>query len=133
MQKHWQDIIGFILNPVGTVAEWFLKDTKTGQNITKWAKKLPGKASDWAKSVGKDISKHIGNGKKDIEKAGSNIGKWTTNFISGAKKTLSKWASDIGSNVNKDVEKGKKFATSAGDKIKKWTISSLGLKKLATT
>lgn len=23
LQKHWQDIIGFILNPVGTVAEWF--------------------------------------------------------------------------------------------------------------
>ncbi len=121
LQKHWQDIIGFILNPVGTVAEWFLKDTKTGQNITKWAKKLPGKASDWAKSVGKDISKHIGNGKKDIEKAGSNIGKWTTNFISGAKKTLSKWASDIGSNINKDVDKGKKLATSAGNKIKSWT------------
>lgn len=121
LQKHWKDVIKFIINPIGTVADWFLKDTKTGQNITKWAKKLPGKASDWAKSVGKDIGKHIDNGKKDIEKAGSNIGKWTTNFISDAKKTLSKWASDIGSNVNKDVEKGKKFATSAGDKIKKWT------------
>lgn len=121
LEKNWQKVIGFIINPIGTVAEWFLKDTKTGQNITKWAKKLPGKATDWAKSVGKDIGKHIDNGKKDIEKAGSNIGKWTTNFISGTKKTLSKWASDIGSNINKDVDKGKKFATSAGDKIKKWT------------
>ena len=131
LQKHWKDVIKFIINPIGTVADWFLKDTKTGQNITKWAKKLPGKASDWAKSVGKDIGKHIDNGKKDIEKAGSNIGKWTTNFISGAKKTLSKWASDIGSNVNKDVEKGKKFATSAGDKIKKWTTDFIsGAKKV---
>lgn len=130
LQKHWKDVIKFIINPIGTVADWFLKDTKTGQNITKWAKKLPGKASDWAKSVGKDIGKHIDNGKKDIEKAGSNIGKWTTNFISGAKKTLSKWASDIGSNVNKDVEKGKKFATSAGDKIKNWTTDFIsGAKK----
>ncbi len=131
LQKHWKDVIKFIINPIGTVADWFLKDTKTGQNITKWAKKLPGKASDWAKSVGKDIGKHIDNGKKDIEKAGSNIGKWTTNFISGAKKTLSKWASNIGSNVNKDVEKGKKFATSAGDKIKKWTTDFIsGAKKV---
>lgn len=131
LQKHWKDVIKFIINPIGTVADWFLKDTKTGQNITKWAKKLPGKASDWAKSVGKDIGKHIDNGKKDIEKAGSNIGKWTTNFISGAKKTLSKWASGIGSNVNKDVEKGKKFATSAGDKIKKWTTDFIsGAKKV---
>ncbi|THE20237.1 lytic transglycosylase [Ligilactobacillus animalis] len=131
LQKHWQDVIGFIINPIGTVAEWFLKDTKTGQNITKWAKKLPGKATDWAKSVGKDIGKHINNGKKDIGKAGSNIGKWTTNFISSTKKTLSKWASGIGSNVNKDVEKGKKFATSAGDKIKKWTTDFIsGAKKV---
>lgn len=121
LEKNWQKVIGFIINPIGTVAEWFLKDTKTGQNITKWAKKLPGKATDWAKSVGKDIGKHIDNGKKDIEKAGSNIGKWTTNFISGTKKTLSKWASDIGSNINKDVDKGKKSATSAGNKVKSWS------------
>ncbi len=87
--------------------------------------------TSWAKSVGKDINTNITKGKKEVQKAGSNIGKWTTNFISGAKKTLSKWASDIGSNVNKDVEKGKKFATSAGDKIKKWTTDFIsGAKKV---
>ncbi|WGN89767.1 lytic transglycosylase [Ligilactobacillus faecis] len=77
--------------------------------------------TSWAKSVGKDINTNITKGKKEVQKASSNLGKWSTDFISGTKKTLSKWASDIGSNINKDVDKGKKFATSAGDKIKSWT------------
>lgn len=55
ISKNWTKIIGFIINPVGTIASWFLKDTKTGKNILKWASKLPGKASDWAKSVGKRL------------------------------------------------------------------------------
>lgn len=77
--------------------------------------------TSWAKSVGKDINTNITKGKKEVQKASSNLGKWSTDFISGTKKTLSKWASDIGSNINKDVEKGKKFATSAGNKVKSWT------------
>nr|WP_276535424.1 lytic transglycosylase [Ligilactobacillus apodemi] len=77
--------------------------------------------TSWAKSVGKDINTNITKGKKEVQKASSNLGKWSTDFISGTKKTVSKWASDIGSNINKDVEKGKKFATSAGNKVKSWT------------
>lgn len=87
--------------------------------------------TSWAKSVGKDINTNITKGKKEVQKASSNLGKWSTNFISGTKKTVSKWASDIGSNINKDVEKGKKLATSAGDKIKKWTTDFIsGAKKV---
>lgn len=121
IKKNWIKVVEFMINPIGAVATWFLKDTKTGQSILKWAKKLPDKAAGWAKSVGKDIGNHISKGKKDIEKAGKNIGKWTTGFISDTQKTLKKWASGIGTNFNKDVEKSKKLAIAGSNKLKSWT------------
>lgn len=121
IKKNWIKVVEFMINPIGAVATWFLKDTKTGQSILKWAKKLPDKAAGWAKSVGKDIGNHIGKSKKDIEKAGKNIGKWTTGFISDTQKTLKKWASGIGTNFNKDVEKSKKLAIAGSNKLKSWT------------
>lgn len=126
IKKNWIKVVEFMINPIGAVATWFLKDTKTGQSILKWAKKLPDKAAGWAKSVGKDIGKHISKGKKDIEKAGKNIGKWTTGFISDAQKTLKKWASGIGTNFNKDVEKSKKLAIAGSNKLKSWTTGFIG-------
>lgn len=77
--------------------------------------------TSWAKQVGPNISNYIGKSKKDIEKAGKNIGKWTTGFISDTQKTLKKWASGIGTNFNKDVEKSKKFAVAGSNKLKSWT------------
>lgn len=77
--------------------------------------------TSWAKQVGPNISNYIGKSKKDIEKAGKNIGKWTTGFISDTQKTLKKWASGIGTNFNKDVEKSKKFAVTGSNKLKSWT------------
>lgn len=121
ISKNWTKIIGFIINPVGTIASWFLKDTKTGKNILKWASKLPGKASDWAKSVGKKVGTHITNAKKDFQKAGKNIGNWTTGFVGGAKRTVNTWASNIGNGVHKKVSDGKKAAQEAGKKIDNWT------------
>ncbi|WP_436671785.1 phage tail protein [Lactiplantibacillus plantarum] len=121
ISKNWTKIIGFIINPVGTIASWFLKDTKTGKNILKWASKLPGKASDWAKSVGKKVGTHITNAKKDFQKAGKNIGNWTTGFVGGAKRTVNTWASNIGNGVHKKVSDGKKAAQEAGKKIGNWT------------
>lgn len=126
IKKNWIKVIEFMINPIGAVATWFLKDTKTGQSILKWAKKLPDKATGWAKSVGKDIGNHISKGKKDIEKAGKNIGKWTTGFISDTQKTLKKWASGIGTNFNKDVEKSKKLAIAGSNKLKSWTTGFVG-------
>ncbi|MBO9166542.1 phage tail protein [Lactiplantibacillus pentosus] len=121
ISKNWTKIIGFIINPVGTIASWFLKDTKTGKNILKWASKLPGKASDWAKSVGKKVGTHITNAKKDFQQAGKNIGNWTTGFVGGAKRTVNAWASNIGNGVHKKVSDGKKAAQEAGKKIGNWT------------
>ncbi len=77
--------------------------------------------TSWAKQVGPNISNYIGKSKKDIEKAGKNIGKWTTGFISDTQKTLKKWASGIGTNFNKDVEKSKKLAVAGSNKLKSWT------------
>lgn len=121
ISKNWTKIIGFIINPVGTIASWFLKDTKTGKNILKWASKLPGKASDWAKSIGKKVGTHITNAKKDFQQAGKNIGNWTTGFVGGAKRTVNTWASNIGNGVHKKVSDGKKAAQEAGKKIGNWT------------
>ncbi|MBB1080252.1 lytic transglycosylase [Limosilactobacillus sp. STM2_1] len=88
--------------------------------------------TSWAKSVGKDINKNITKGKKDVQKASSNLGKWTTGFISGTKKTLKKWASGIGSNFNKDVEKSKKLAIAASNKLKGWTTGFISSAKKDT-
>lgn len=77
--------------------------------------------TSWAKSVGKDINTNISKGKKDVRTASSNIHKWSTNFISSAKKDIKSWAQNIGSNIHKDVDKGKKLAKQAGDKVKEWS------------
>lgn len=79
--------------------------------------------TSWAKSVGKDINTNISKGKKDVQTASSNIHKWSTNFISNAKKDIKSWAQNIGSNIHKDVDKGKKLAKQAGDKVKEWSTS----------
>lgn len=121
LDKHWSDIKPAMLSPVLGVATWFLKDTTMGKNITKWAKKLPSKASDWAKDVGPTIDKHISKAKKTITKAGANVGKWFSGFINSTNKTIQKWAGNIGSKVNSAVDKGKKLATKAGEKVGEWT------------
>ena len=121
LKKHWSDIKPAMLSPVLGVATWFLKDTTMGKSITKWAKDLPGKASDWSKSVGSKIDKNITKAKKTITKAGANVGKWFSGFISDTNKTVQKWAGDIGSKVNSAVDKGEKLATKAGEKVGEWT------------
>ena len=121
LDKHWSEINPAMLSPVLSVATWFLKDTTMGKNITKWAKKLPSKASNWAKDVGPTIDKHISKAKKTITKAGANVGKWFSGFINNTNKTIKKWAGNIGSKVNSAVDKGKKLATKAGKKVGEWT------------
>lgn len=121
LKKHWSDIKPAMLSPVLGVVTWFLKDTTMGKSITKWAKDLPGKASDWSKSVGSKIDKNITKAKKTITKAGANVGKWFSGFISDTNKTVQKWAGNIGSKVNSAVDKGKKLATKAGKKVGEWT------------
>lgn len=121
LKKHWSDIKPTMLSPVLGVITWFLKDTTMGKSITKWAKDLPGKASDWSKDVGSKIDKNITKTKKVITKAGANVGKWFSGFISDTNKTVQKWAEDIGSKVNSAVDKGKKLATKAGKKVGEWT------------
>lgn len=121
LKKHWSDIKPAMLSPVLGVITWFLKDTTMGKSITKWAKDLPGKASDWSKDVGSKIDRNITKAKKTITKAGANVGKWFSGFINNTNKTIQKWAGNIGSKVNSAVDKGKKLATKAGKKVGEWT------------
>lgn len=121
LEKHWSDIKPAMLSPVLGIVTWFLKDTTMGKSITKWAKDLPGKASDWSKDIGSKIDKNITKAKKTITKAGANVGKWFSGFINNTNKTIQKWASQVGSNVNNAIDHGKKFALKAGDKIHEWT------------
>ena len=82
--------------------------------------------TSWAKSVGKDINTNITKGKKEVQTASSNIHKWSTNFISSAKKDIKSWAQNVGSSINKDIEKGKKSAKQAGTKVKEWSTNFIG-------
>lgn len=130
IQTHWIEVTAFIINPIGGVATWFLKDTKTGKNILKWASTLPRKASDWAKGVGKDVDTHISNAQKTFKAAGSKIGTWTSEFITGHKKTINDWASGVGKSVNTKIDNGKAKAKAAGEKIGTWSSNFIaGTKK----
>lgn len=127
LKKNWAQAAVTIINPIAGVATWFLKDTSVGQSITKWASKLPGKAADWAKSVGTTIGKHVTNARKDIQQAGQNIGNWISEFQSGASKKMSGWASGLGQlisdaiNGTKDkASDAKKLIHDAGNNIGTW-------------
>ncbi|VDG18250.1 hypothetical protein [Lactobacillus brevis] [Lactiplantibacillus mudanjiangensis] len=120
IQKNWAKIAEFILNPVGSIATWFLKDTKTGKNIVKWSKARLKDVTEWAQNIGQTISDYVTDGKKLITKAGSNIGKWVSNFRTGTAKNISKWASNLGTTISDSVAGAKKLATSAGTKLGSW-------------
>ncbi|MFT8584825.1 phage tail protein [Liquorilactobacillus hordei] len=120
LQKNWVDIALFIINPVAGITTWFLKDTSVGQSIVKWASSLPGKATDWAKSVGSTIGTHIDNAKKDIADAGEKVGTWFNNFRTGASNTISSWASSAGQFIQNGVGGAKSLAQQAGSTIGGW-------------
>ncbi|MFT8882663.1 MAG: phage tail protein [Liquorilactobacillus hordei] len=127
LQKNWVDIAAFIINPVAGITTWFLKDTSVGKSIVKWASALPGKASDWAKGVGKKVDKNISDAQKTFEAAGKKIGDWVSDFKDDASKTISKWGSDLGQDVHdgvtgakKGVAGAQKMAQEAGSKIGGW-------------
>ncbi|MDN7144448.1 phage tail protein [Liquorilactobacillus mali] len=120
LKKNWVDIAAFIINPVAGITTWFLKDTSVGKSIVKWASSLPGKAADWAKSVGSKIGTHIDNAKKDIADAGEKVGTWFNNFRTGASTTISSWASSAGKFIQNGVGGAKSLAQKAGSTIGGW-------------
>ncbi|GEO70544.1 hypothetical protein [Levilactobacillus acidifarinae] len=120
IKKNWGKIAEFIINPVGTIATWFLKDTKTGKAITKWGKKRLKDAVNWAKGIGKGINEKVEAGKKWAKQAGEKVGKWVNGFRTKASKTIKTWAGKLGSKVHDGVSGAKKLATAAGTKIGGW-------------
>jgi SLT domain-containing protein/Mg2+ and Co2+ transporter CorA len=127
LRKNWVQATVTIINPIAGVALWFLKDTSVGKSITKWAASLPGKAAGWAKSVGPEINQRISDAKKDIQKAGKNVGDWFNGFQSDANRELSNWAGGLGQlvsdaiNGTKDkASDAKKLVQNAGQNIGTW-------------
>ncbi|PWG00953.1 hypothetical protein [Levilactobacillus bambusae] len=119
LKNNWQNVAKFIINPVGSIADWFLKDTKLGKNVSKWA----GNALDWLKKNWKDVALLIINPVAGITnwflkdtKTGQAILKWGKKALDNAVS----WAKDIGKNIGKKVESGKKAAQDAGSKVGKW-------------
>ncbi|MBS0978669.1 hypothetical protein [Levilactobacillus brevis] len=120
LKKNWADVALFIINPVGGISNWFLKDTKTGKAIVKWGQKQLKHAVKWAQSIGKGINEKVEIGKKWATQAGGKIGKWVNRFRAKASKTIKSWASKLGSKVHDGVDGAKKLASAAGTKIGGW-------------
>lgn len=123
LKKNWAKVASFIINPVGSIATWFLKDTKTGKSITKWGSARLKDAINWAKGIGSGISDKISSGKKDIQKAGSKIGTWFSSFRTSATKTIKSWAGKIGSTISTGISGAKKLAQKAGVTVGGWVSS----------
>jgi len=123
IQKNWGKVASFILNPVGSIATWFLKDTKTGKQIVKWGKARLKDVTNWAKGIGKGISDKVTTGKKALVKAGSNIKTWVSSKSKDAFKAVSDKAKSLGSDISSKVTGAKKLLTSAGANVKSWLSS----------
>ncbi|MCY9806576.1 hypothetical protein OXT66_03300 [Lentilactobacillus senioris] len=131
LKKNWQDVALFIIDPVGGIANWFLKDTKTGKQIQKWGKKALKAATNWAKNVGKDISDKISSGKKWAEKAGKNVGNWVSNNVKKGSTAIKTWSKNIGKDINSKISGAKSLASKAGKTVGGWVHT--GISKASTT
>lgn len=120
IKKNWAKIALFIINPVGGIASWFFKDTKTGKAIVKWGKARLKDAVNWAKGIGKGIHDKVKAGKKWAQKAGTKVGSWVNSFRKKATKVQHEWAVGIGNTVHDGVDGAKKLAKKAGTKIGDW-------------
>lgn len=78
VSKHKTEILAGIVSPFAGLSAWFLKDTKTGRNVTKWAQ---GFAKDVQKmGLRKAFDKQVNDAGKAFNK--SKFGKWWNNVSS---------------------------------------------------
>ncbi|WP_262340216.1 NlpC/P60 family protein, partial [Lactiplantibacillus plantarum] len=123
-KKHRTEILTTLINPFAGLATWFLKDTKTGNNIQKWSK---GFSKDIQKmGFKKAIDKQVNNASKAFSK--TKFSKWFktvsdsfNTWKSSFKKSWNSHWSDIGkslrNNWNSSVKHTREFFSSVG---KKW-------------
>lgn len=113
-KKHKTEITATLVNPFAGATAWFLKDTKTGKNVTKWVSGLEKSVKTSTKG-----KKGLGNNLTGIFKG---VGDWLLKDKS-TKKGFDKWMSGLESSV-KNSTKGKKGLlaniTGTFDGVSKW-------------
>lgn len=123
IKKNWGKIASFIVNPVGTIATWFLKDTKTGKAIVKWGKKRLKDAINWAKGIGSGIGNAVSKGHKALSEAGSNIHKWLSEKSHTAFDSVKSKARTLGKDIGGFISTHKKEFSKASSNIHSWLSS----------
>lgn len=123
IKKNWGKIASFIVNPVGTIATWFLKDTKTGKAIVKWGKKRLKDVTNWAKGIGSGIKSKVAEGKKDMTRASENIRSWVSSKAKGAFDTVKSKAKTLGKDISYRVNGAKQGLRKASSNIHSWLSS----------
>lgn len=130
VSKHKTEILAGLVSPFAGLSAWFLKDTKTGKNVQKWAK---GFSKDIKKmGLKKAMDKQVNDASKAFKK--SKFGKWFNNidssfnsFKKSFKKTWNRHWSDTGKTLKRDwngsVKDTKNFFSSIGKKWDTWKSS----------
>lgn len=130
VSKHKTEILAGLVSPFAGLSAWFLKDTKTGKNVQKWAK---GFSKDIKKmGLKKAMDKQVNDASKAFKK--SKFGKWFNNidssfnsFKKSFKKTWNRHWSDTGKTLKRDwngsVKDIKNFFSSIGKKWDTWKSS----------
>lgn len=129
-KKHRTEILTTLINPFAGLSAWFLKDTKTGKNVQKWAK---GFSKDIQKmGLKKAMDKQVSEASKAFSK--TKFGKWYktisdsfNTWKSSFKKSWNKHWSDTGKTMKADwdgsVKNTKNFFSSVGKKWDTWKSS----------
>ncbi len=130
VSKHKTEILAGLVSPFAGLSAWFLKDTKTGKNVQKWAK---GFSKDIKKmGLKKAMDKQVNDASKAFKK--SKFGKWFNNisssfnsFKKSFKKTWNKHWSDTGKTLKRDwngsIKDTRNFFSSFGKKWDTWKSS----------
>ncbi|WP_195235643.1 NlpC/P60 family protein [Lactiplantibacillus plantarum] len=130
VSKHKSEILAGLVSPFAGLSAWFLKDTKTGKNVQKWAK---GFSKDVQKmGLKKAMDKQVSEASKAFSK--TKFGKWYktisdsfNTWKSSFKKSWNKHWSDTGKTMKADwdgsVKNTKNFFSSVGKKWDTWKSS----------
>ncbi|MGJ3791973.1 NlpC/P60 family protein [Lactiplantibacillus argentoratensis] len=130
VSKHKTEILAGLVSPFAGLSAWFLKDTKTGKNVQKWAK---GFSKDIKKmGLKKAMDRQVNDASKAFKK--SKFGKWFNNisssfnsFKKSFKKTWNKHWSDTVKTLKRDwngsIKDTRNFFSSFGKKWDTWKSS----------
>ncbi|MEE6666412.1 phage tail tape measure protein [Pediococcus acidilactici] len=133
VSKHKTEILAGLVSPFAGLSAWFLKDTKTGKNIQRWAK---GFSKDIQKmGFKKAMDKQVNDASKAFSK--TKFGKWfktvSDSFDSFKKSFKKSWNShwsamgkSLRNNWNSSVKNTRNFFSTVGSK---WNSFKNGFRK----